>query len=197
MVVEDLRYTAFVNEQHLVTGRLAEVLRILKAHHDEGLPAVLVFEDATGRQVDFDLRGSFDDVLARYIPPVRKGPGRPKLGVTAREVTLLPRHWDWLDRQRGGASAALRRLVDDARKHDASETESARAAEAASAFMTAMAGDRPGFEEALRALYAGRGERLAELTRGWPSDVREHTLRLALPALHGPTAADSTRPSGE
>jgi hypothetical protein len=47
----------------------------------------LIFHDQTGKQVDFDLRGSIREVLERVAPkPVRTGPGRPRLGVTSREV---------------------------------------------------------------------------------------------------------------
>ncbi|GBF06802.1 hypothetical protein DAERI_100165 [Deinococcus aerius] len=181
--MSDSTYTAFLGGRHLITAPLPELLRVLKAHHDA---AILVFEDQTGRQVDFDLRGSVDDVLARHVPGApRKGPGRPKLGVVAREVTLLPRHWAWLDEQRGGASATLRRLIDEARRQGTPGQDAARAAEAAGRVITALAGDLPNFEEASRALYGGQGERFAELTRAWPEDVRDYALRLAQPAFAG------------
>lgn len=180
----DLTYTAFVGERHLVTAPLGELLRVLKAHDPEQSGPLLVFEDQTGRQVDFDLRGSLDEVLGRVLPgPVRKGPGRPRLGVVAREVTLLPRHWAWLDGQRGGASAALRRLIDEARKNDDGRQDALRAAQATGGFITALAGDRPNFEEAVRALYGGQRERFAALTQDWPQDIRVHALRLAQPAF--------------
>ncbi|WP_019586577.1 DUF2239 family protein [Deinococcus apachensis] len=145
---------------------------------------MLIFKDQTGRQVDFDPRGSLDDVLARHVPEApRKGPGRPKLGVVARGVTLMPRHWSWLDEQRGGTSATLRRLIDEARRHDGSKQEAARAAEAAGRVITALAGNMPNFEGASRALCAGQGGRFAGLTRTWPEDVRAYALRLAQPAF--------------
>src|ERR1700676_3982013 len=115
--------TAFVSNKILASGPLDEVIPVLKSHFDgdAGTP-MLVFEDQTGRQVDFDLRGPLLEVLTRAFPPrVRAGPGRPKLGVTAREVSLLPRHWEWLEQQPNGASAALRRIVDQARKRDPGE----------------------------------------------------------------------------
>lgn len=133
---------------------------------------ILVFDRTTGRAVDLDLRGSAEEVSARYAPehaPARRG--RPKLGVTAREVTLLPRHWDWLAAQPGGASAALRRLVEAARKADEGQSGERMRRDAAYAFMSAMAGDRPGFEEASRALFAGDLPRLANLIAGWPKDI--------------------------
>jgi hypothetical protein len=98
--------------------------------------------------------------------------------VVSREVSLLPRHWEWLNAQPGGASAALRRLVDDARKHHARAGEARQARDAAYKFMSAMGGDRPGFEEASRALYADRFDRVAELTAGWPAGLRDHLRRL-------------------
>jgi hypothetical protein len=144
---------------------------------------VLVFDDVTGQQIDLDTRGSDAEVRARYAPPEEppRGRGRPKLGVVAREVTLLPRHWEWLNRQPGGASAALRALVDEARRESANETRArTRAAQgAAYAFMHAIAGNFPGFEEATRALFAGdRAGFEAEILH-WPHDVRAHALRLA------------------
>jgi hypothetical protein len=140
---------------------------------------ILAFEDQTGRQVDFDLRGTLADVLARYAPPPpRVGPGRPKLGVVAREVSLLPRHWEWLEQQPCGASAAIRRLVEEARKRDPGEQEARSAIEAAGRFLTAMAGDLPGYEEATRALYGRDRRRFEELIRDWPTDIRRHAQRL-------------------
>ena len=133
-----------------------DVLSVLKSRfdHDAGT-LFLTFEDHTGRQVDFDLRGTLADVRARYRPaPARVGPGRPKLGVIAREVSLLPRHWEWLEQQPNGASGAIRRLVDDARKRNPDEQQARSAIEAAGRFLSAMAGDLPGYEEASRALYA-------------------------------------------
>ncbi len=183
--MDEPTYTAFAGEQHLITAPLPELLRHLKTHHDAHHAPVLVFMDQSGQQVDFDLRGSLDDVLARHAPsPARKGPGRPKLGVTAREVTLLPRHWDWLDQQRGGASATLRRLIDEARKQDPGQQDARRAAEAAGRFLTALAGNLPHFEDVTRALYAGDRERFTALTASYPPDIRAHALRLAAPALH-------------
>ena len=75
--------------------------------------------------------------------------------MVAREVTLLPRHWEWLAQQSGGASVALRRLVDQARRGTEDKDRIRRAQEAAYRFMSAMAGNRPNFEDAIRALFAG------------------------------------------
>ena len=108
---------------------------------------------------------------------------RPRLGVVAREVTLLPRHWEWLADQPGGASATLRRLVDEARKHETPKARARRAAATAGRAMTALAGDRPNFEEAYRALDAGDRDRFEALTAGWPEDVRGYLLRVAQEAF--------------
>lgn len=171
------QHTAFAGDRRLATGELASVLAAVKGAVDEGAADVLVFDDDTGRQVDFDLRGTLADVLARAAPEKPKpGPGRPKLGVVSREVSLLPRHWEWLEGQPQGASAALRRLVDEARKR---EPDTRRARDAAGRFMWTMAGNLPRFEDATRALYAGDRGTLEALTRGWPADVRDHVLRLA------------------
>jgi hypothetical protein len=173
-------YTAFEGVREIARGELAPVLTTLKRRFDEDPHAlVLVFEERTGKQVDFDLRGSAEAVLQRAAPPVRSGPGRPKLGVVAREVSLLPRHWEWLEEQSGGASAAIRRLVEEARRREPEEQKARRAREAAGRFMTAMAGDLAGYEEATRALYAGNREKLREMTGGWPEDVRRRALEMA------------------
>ena len=113
-------FTAFAGHSKLASGPLAEVLRSLKSRGEEE-SALLVFEDQTGRQVDFDLRGTMEEVLARHCPEQpRTGPGRPKLGVVSREISLLPRHWEWLESQPNGASAALRRLARRKREVSAS-----------------------------------------------------------------------------
>ena len=139
--------------------------------------SLLIFEDQTGSQVDFDLRGSIEDVLDRVAPkPLRTGPGRPRLGVISREVSLLPRHWEWLETQRSGASATLRRLVDDARRQDTAGSDGRRAIEATGRVMTAIGGNLPGFEEAYRALYARDQGRLEQWVKEWPADLRQYVL---------------------
>lgn len=176
---EEATYTAFAGQSQIVSGGLREMLLETKARMERGpSDPILVFEDQTGRQVDFDFRGSADEVLERATPPRRAGPGRPRLGVVSREVSLLPRHWDWLEQQPNGISAALRRLVDEARKRDPEEERARRAREAASRFMTAMAGNLPGYEEASRALYAGDREGVRQRIAAWPEDVRVHVERL-------------------
>ena len=152
---------------------------------------ILVFDDATGEQVELDLRGTVGDVIARLgspgiLPPDRKearGRGRPKLGVVAREVTLLPRHWQWLSVQPGGASVAIRKLVEEARKANAGKDRVRKAQEVAYRFMSAMAGNLAGFEEATRALFARDPQRFEMLTRSWPRDVRDYVRKLAAAAF--------------
>ena len=181
---ESKTYTVFAGERLLLAGDLQAMLRGTKQYIDERErqgtdPSVLIFEDGTGRQVDFDFRGPEEDVLARAMRSLRAGAGRPRLGVVRREVSLLPRHWDWLEGQPSGASAALRRLIDEARKRDPALQRVRQAIEAAYSFMTALAGDRPGYEEATRALYAGDRARFASLIAAWPQDVVCHIERLA------------------
>ena len=173
-------YTTFSGHRQIASGGLKEMLIRTKDHLDGGGGQVLIFEDHTGRQVDFDFRGSPDEVVARVAPDARRaGPGRPKLGVVSREVSLLPRHWEWLEQQPNGISAALRRLVDHARKREPDKERARLAREAASRFMWGMAGDLPHFEEASRALFARNEARLEDLVRDWPQDVRAHVLQLA------------------
>jgi hypothetical protein len=178
-MTQDQTYTAFSGHSMLSSGPLPKVLGELKSRFDQDKNAlILVFEDQTGRQVDFDLRGNFDDVLARAMPsPPRTGPGRPKLGVVSREISLLPRHWEWLEEQPNGASAALRRLVDQARSQDdKGGSRIRRTLEAAGRFMSAIAGNFANYEEASRALYARDRGRLEQLTSDWPRDIRLHLL---------------------
>lgn len=152
----------------------------LAAHQDA---SILVFDDRTGKEIDFDLRGSEADVVARlekhFAGVEQRTPGRPKLGVIAREVTLLPRHWEWLAAQNGGASATLRRLVDDARRAELGDKAQLRKLqERTYRFMSALAGNRENFEEASRALFANDLAEVKRLTSAWPPDVRNHLFKL-------------------
>lgn len=177
---KELTYSAFLGTSLLASGSLQQVLPTLKSQFDrENGTMFLVFEDQTGRQVDFDLRGTLAEVLARYEPrPARVGPGRPKLGVVAREVSLLPRHWEWLEQQPSGASAAIRRLVDEARKRDPGQQQAQSAIEAADRFLSAMAGNLPGYEDVSRAIYRRNRNQFEDLIRGWPADIRSHVQHL-------------------
>jgi hypothetical protein len=153
---------------------------------------VLIFDDVTGRFVDVNTQGTDEELAQRYAPvdvseaeveqieeEAPRGRGRPKLGVVPREVTLLPRHWDWLATQPGGASVALRKLVEEARRASAAKDQRRQAQERTYNFMTAIGGDLPGFEEAMRALFADELERFKSLLAAWPDDVREHAIKLA------------------
>ncbi len=172
--------TAFEGERILARGPLPQVALAVRARLDQDeQSAILTFEDATGRIVDLDLRGTAAEITARLTGAEARGRGRPKLGVVAREVTLLPRHWDWLASQPGGASQALRRLIDEARRGDRGETQARIARETAYRFMVAMAGDRPGFEEATRALFAGDEAGFARQIATWPAEIRTYAQELA------------------
>ncbi|MFH0902339.1 MAG: DUF2239 family protein [Pseudomonadota bacterium] len=188
----DRTYTAFAGSRLIASGSLTTTILQTKNCLDRGTPdQILVFDDQTGEQIDFDYRGSPDDVLQRLslhprFAPIetpaakpRTGPGRPRLGVVCREVSLLPRHWEWLESQPHGISATLRRLVDEARRREPAGKARARSArDAAAKFMWTMAGNLPGFEEASRALYADNLALFDELIGAWPADVRNHVQRL-------------------
>ena len=182
-------FTAFEGQRRLVTGTLAEVALAVK-RAGQAAP-IVIFSDATGRSLDLDLRGSDEEIIARLPKtapaPVEpetqasepRGRGRPKLGVVAREVTLLPRHWEWLNARPGGASVALRKLVDEARRANGDRDRQRAARDAAYHFMSTMAGNRVGFEEASRALFADDRRRFGELIAAWPVEIRDHIVKLA------------------
>ena len=180
---------AFEGTRRIAAGDLASVAAEVKRVLDRGETApVLIFDDETSEQVEVDFRGTVEDVLARLRPEMSppgaeaeepRGPGRPKLGVVAREVTLLPRHWEWLGEQSGGASAALRRLVEDARRSNADKDRVRKARESAYRFLSTMGGNLPGFEEANRALFAGDAAKFDREVEAWPPDVRDHARKLA------------------
>jgi len=180
--------TAFEGARRIASGDLTQVALKTKDVIDRGGRApVLIFDDATSELIEVDFRGTPEDVL-KGLPAAAspqpedaavRRPGRPKLGVVAREVTLLPRHWDWLNSQPGGASVALRKLVEEARKVNAPKDRIRQAQEAAYRFISAMAGNELGFQEATRALFAGKQDRFGELVERWPVDVRDHAKKLA------------------
>lgn len=183
--------TAFAGAHRLASGPTRDVARAVKTYLDAHPESqVLVFDNTSAQPVEFDLRGTVEDVLARLdqaAPAAEpgesesrpRGPGRPRLGVIAREVTLLPRHWDWLAAQPGGASVTLRKLVEDARRAAEGADRRRIAQEAAYRFMSAMAGNAPGFEEATRALFALDAGAFQSLTQPWPADVRDFARQLA------------------
>ena len=187
-------FTAFEGQQRLASGPLAEVALAVKRGGQRAAERLAIFSDATGRPIDFDLRGSDAEIVARLqrttppdpatpqeasAPSEPRGRGRPKLGVVAREVTLLPRHWEWLTTQPGGASVALRKLVEAARRANGDKDRSRAARDAAYHFMSAMAGNLPNFEEASRALFADDRRQFTALIAAWPGDIRDHIVRLA------------------
>jgi hypothetical protein len=181
---EQRRYTAFAGNEQIASGRLEDMALAVRAHlAQEPHAAILIFDDATGGAIDLDLRGSDAEALERLKQHPAHGlsrkPGRPKLGVVSREVTLLPRHWDWLNAQPGGASVALRKLVDEARATKGDRDRTRQAREVAYRFASAMAGNAPGYEEAMRALFAGNEARFQEMIGDWPAHVRSHVALLA------------------
>lgn len=200
--------TVFDGRRRLVSGTLLDAaLAVRRAVQRGAAGPLLIFDDATGQVIDLDTRGTERELVARLSPERldRNGHpdaavaeeglrrrGRPTLGVVAREVTLLPRHWEWLNAQPGGASARLRRLVDEARRTGVAEDRARRAREAAYRFARAVAGDLPGFEEAVRALFAGDRVRFGALVVGWPRDFREYAVALAFaePPGSAPAAAE-------
>ena len=175
-------FTAFEGPRRLESGVLAEVARAVKRAEGRSAQQIAIFSDATGRPIDLDLRGSDAEIAAR-LPQEQsmepRGRGRPKLGVVAREVTLLPRHWEWLQSQPGGASVALRKLVEAARRDNGDKDRGRAARDAAYHFMSAMAGDLPRFEDASRALFADDRGEFTTLIAAWPDDIRDHIVRLA------------------
>lgn len=187
--------TAFCGLNQIAHGPLADVALVVRSHEASAEGALLVFDDATGAVIDLDLRGGAAEIVQRLVerggnqtafgqtaePKVdaQRGRGRPRLGVVAREVTLLPRHWEWLATQPGGASQVLRRLVDQARHGDGGRAGARQGRERAYRFMSALAGDLPGFEDAARALFAGNQAAFAEMVAAWPSDVAAYASRLA------------------
>ena len=192
---------AFEGPRCLASGDLAEIVGKVKAamNNPKHLP-VLIFDASSSRQVEIDFRGSVQAVLERLgdysasgqprVPGQnRRGPGRPKLGVVGREVTLLPRHWDWLDAQPGGASVALRKLVEEARRSNKEKDRARQSQDAVYRFMSVMAGDLPGFEEALRAFYRGNKETMEDIIRPWPADIRDQIRKLVATADRDHAAA--------
>lgn len=178
-------FTAFAGHVCIASGPLLEVAQALTARDDPAPP--MIIDDSSGEPVELDLRNGADDAVAACLARMQPGEsqpqpaarGRPRLGVVAREVTLLPRHWDWLATQPGGASAALRRLVEEARRAPDPTDQARRARDATYKAMAALAGNLPGFEDASRALFAGDRPKLESLAAVWPADIRAFVLRLA------------------
>lgn len=186
------RYAAFEGAARVAEGPLRAVVVEAQSRSRDTRRPIRIFDDF-GEEVQVDMTGAPDEVLARLAPRLRggdaeaggaaRGPGRPKLGVVSKEVTLLPRHWAWLGAHRGSVSATLRRLIDEARHLHEGRDAVRRAQDAAYRFVSAMAGDEPGYEEAIRALYRGDRVRFEAASAAWPPDVREHAAQLAAGAL--------------
>lgn len=159
-------FCAFINNARVAAGPLPEVVASLER---DGAPltSALVFDDTTGEPLKLNTRQDVERALAA---PAGEGP-------VNLDVRLLPRHRDWLERQQGGPSAAIRRLVEAARRDPAHRAEAAR--QAAYRFISMLAGDLPGYEEACRALFAGDLDGFRAAAAAWPGDIREHALRLA------------------
>ena len=173
--------SAFLDDELIAQGSRAAVTRRIEDRYSASdFSRIRVFDDATGRVTDLDYfdAGSNAKTKEPPAPPPPRGRGRPKLGVVSREVTLLPRHWEWLASQRGGASAAIRRLIDEARKRREHSLTAAEAREGVHRFLTEMAGDRPGYEEALRALYRSDIAAVRGIAAEWPEDIRRYLGRL-------------------
>lgn len=178
------KFSAFDRTENFFEGTLPEVTDAIRKRLAM-LPdsQILVFSQTTGRQTDIYLdvpHKCIDETVSQTAAP-----GRPKLGVVGREVTLLPRHWEWLNSQSGGASVALRKLVEIAMRENAEKDDIRHRHEAAYRFMTALAGDLPGYEEALRCLFANEREGLEEHIKGWPADIKRLALQLAFPTQVG------------
>jgi len=194
------RCSTFDGFRRIAAGELFSIVPRIKAYIDRNPESsVLIFDDQTGEVVDIDFRGTTDEVLTRLVQrgvrakatssliaslkQENAGAGRPKLGVVGREVTLLPRHWDWLNRQPGGASVALRKLVEEARRSHSGKDNVREVQETTYRFLSAIAGDLPGFEESLRALFAGNKQKFGATIQGWPPDLREYVEKLAAGAF--------------
>lgn len=198
------RHTGFLGQRRVKSGSLLDVALALQAAGAErsAEPATII-DDTTGNSVQLSLHGSPEELRARLTSAeapaesAPRKPGRPKLGVVPREVTLLPRHWEWLDRQPGSASATLRRLVDQARRDGEASDRARLARDAAYRFMHVMAGDLPGFEEASRALFSGDWEGVRQETAGWPGDIRDHAHELVARAQELARRADEVEASRE
>jgi hypothetical protein len=189
-------FVVFEGDRRLAAGSKLEVAVAAQARLVQAPEASLLIFDPEGRQVDFDLRGGPEDLTRRLgeagaeLDAAPRGRGRPKLGVTAREVTLLPRHWEWLAAQPGGASVALRKLVEAARRETEGPGRRRAAREAAYRFASVMAGDRPGFEDMSRALFAGDAEGFEARIADWPADIAGHLRGLVEEAFEKPAITE-------
>jgi uncharacterized protein len=160
-MTEARTYTAFLNNRQIAAGPREEVAAATRASQAR---AALIFDDATGDLVKLDAPAGVRSTSVAHV-----------------EIGLLPRHLEWLEAQPGGPAAAIRRLVDEARRSGAGGER--RAKEAAYRFISMVAGDFPRFEEATRALFAGDLSGFGAAVDAWPVDIRDYGRRLAEPAL--------------
>ncbi len=182
------KYTLFVGNLLEISGDIGVVIKRAKEFFDQKCnERIALFDDTTGNVIDVDYRGTLEDVLSRlpnhpmfaYLNETvvkKSGPGRPKLGVVSKEITLLPRHWEWLGEQQGGASVTLRKLVEKARKESAESDNVRREMESIGRFLTDMAGDLPDYEEVTRAYYAKNWGVFEKLIVDWPEDIKGYVL---------------------
>lgn len=206
------QYAAFAGPRRIAEGDLLQVATTVKEYfNDKPVEGVLIFDDANSHLVDIDFRGTVEDVRSRLAPQdnvsdaiatpleaeveLPRGPGRPKLGVVAREVTLLPRHWEWLNTQPGGASVVLRKLVEEARRTSIGRDRIRLAQEASYRFMSAALSNEATFEEAARALFAGNRSQFDAMTDAWPVDLRAYLNKLAENAFPDVSAEDTKSPT--
>ena len=184
-------YTAFDGSVLLFRGGLKEVVLNIKEHLGRSEnSSVLIFSDLTGKTMDFSFHGSKQDILKRLEkytfteePKEPSGPGRPKLGVVSREISLLPRHWEWLATQSGGASATIRLLVEEARKKSSNISSIKQMQERAYQIMSVLAGDLQGYEEALRALYKKDSKVFFTHVKRWPIDIQKYLNEITKPVF--------------
>ncbi|WP_410209803.1 DUF2239 family protein [Aquirhabdus sp.] len=191
MLVEQSSYTVFNHQRRIATGALTQIAsQVQQVITTDPQAQILAFADDTGIQTDvnwFEIQKPLE-LHATIQEPEEEQPrkaGRPKLGVVAREITLLPRHWEWLNQQSGGASVALRKLVEEARRENEGKDRIKRAQEATYRVMTAIAGNEAGFEEALRALYAGNRVQFEQIVQTWPVDIQTYLNQLAVNVFTG------------
>lgn len=201
MPLEPPTFVAFHGEHLVASGPLRDIAIALATQSDHIRGAALIFDAATSEPADIDFDGSFTDIVERTTQreaahaadAERRGRGRPRLGVVAREVTLLPRHWEWLAEQPGGASVALRRLVEEARRASSDRDAVRRSQEATYRFMAATLGNAPGFEDAIRALFQGNAGAFHARLEAWPRDLRDHARRLAARSFERATVPSEAR----
>ena len=169
----------FRRDVRILSGAFSEIWNALLVEYAYDASDLLVFNARSGEVIDVDPRSPPEPVSVQNAETDKPRRGRPKLGVVSKEVTLLPRHWEWLAQQQGGASAALRRLIDEARKSETDEPSRKSRQAATYNFIKVMAGDRKGFEEALRCLYRNDEAGFRQETNSWPNDIRTTATEFA------------------